>query len=765
MPETMPEELAPNWSIGSPLTSSIGGRLQPIIRKINFADAVLLLYAMAFVRQYLWLVSNSTLAWILTSLVSLVIWYFHLASKPAETEANRIPRAFWPIVALPVLVLYSMRVAFPDGSFDQLNYHLLSSERALRGLPFSSRDFFPAPFQLNPASDMITGIARYVLGYRLGTVTNCFAILWAGTVIYKILGRYIGNPLLRCAGILLIVLNEQVLFVITTYMVDLLALPLLLEATYLIIRNGEEEANNANNKGRLIRIAVFLGAAVALKLTNLAFVVPLVGVYAYRSMAAGTLKPANAALFILALVAPLVPFSVFIYWQTQSPIFPFYNQTFQSPYWPLMNWADIRWGPKTLWETLFWPVVVLFRPQRSSELAVHSGRLCVAFIAAILGLAFRRAEKSTRILSLLVLFGIALWTLNTGYVRYALYVELLGGVVLLRLTYQFWSSSIRYSRSTKLVLVSSVWVLLAGQSFLAVRYASRVEWGMRTTYFHDETAFLNESEYLLRDHSFLKFLAPRERKLLSEVDVWVESNFITSGLETLSQKNAPIVLVCFPYYFETKASLDRFSKAMADAAGKRVYTLVFAKDLNPSLDMLYFRGLEMGKFTPVTIPFYSDHNRFDMILIEILPPGKGIKRENIKMSRAEADLSAQAFKAEIVADPHFVLKAGRLETIYVTIKNVSETTWPALGQADGKQKVVLGNHWLDETGRMIIQDDNRASLIYDLQPGQQIELPLTIRPPLTPGRYVVELDMVQERVAWFGSRGSKTLKINVLVEP
>ncbi|MFS8085746.1 MAG: hypothetical protein ACMG6H_08965, partial [Acidobacteriota bacterium] len=597
----MTEQLAPNWSIGGPLTSSIGARLKPIIRNINFTDAVVLLYAMAFVRQYLWLVSNNTPAWILTSLVSLVIWYFHLASKPAEAEANRIPRAFWLIVALPVLALYSMRVAFPDGSFDQLNYHLLNSERALRGLPFSSRDFFPAPFQLNPAPDMITGITRYVLGYRLGTVINCLAIFWAGTVIYKLLGRYIGNSLLRCAGVLLIALNEQVLFVINTYMVDLLALPLLLEATYLIIRNEREEANSeeAKNKRRLIRIAVFLGAATALKLTNLAFVIPLIGVYAYKSRTAGTIKPANAGLFILALVAPLVPFSVFMYWQTDSPIFPFYNKTLQSPYWPLMNWVDIRWGPKTLWETLFWPVVLLFRPQRSTELALHSGRLCVAFIAAILGLAFRRAEKSTRILSLIVLCGIALWTVTSGYVRYAMYVELLGGVVLLRLTYQFWSSSTRYGRSAKLVLVSLVCALLAGQSFLAVRYASRVEWGMRTTYFYDQTAFLNESEYLLRDRSFLNFLAPRERKLLSEVDVWVESNFITSGLETLSQKNAPIVLVCFPYYFETKASLDRFSKAMADAAGKRVYTLVFARDLNPSLDMLYFRGLEMGKFTPV----------------------------------------------------------------------------------------------------------------------------------------------------------------------
>lgn len=758
----MSERLSPNWPIGGGLTSSLSEPLQAVIRKINLADVVLLLYAMAFIRQYLWVVSNNTLAWLVTALLSLVVWYSHLTTKPIETEANKIPRVFWLIVALPLLVIYGMRVAFPDGSFDQLNYHLLNSERGLRGLPFIAGDFFPAPFQLNPASDMITGITRHVLGYRLGTIANYLAVLWAATVIYKLLGSYVESLLGRCAGVLLVVLNEQVLFVINNYMIDLLALPLLLETTYLIISNGE---GGANNRRRLIRIALFLGASVALKITNLAVVVPLVVVYAYRSIAAQTLKPADAVLFILAFIAPLLPFGVFIYWQTQSPIFPFYNKIFKSAYWPLINWVDIRWGPKTLWETLFWPVVVLLRPQRSSELAVHSGRSCIAFIAAILGLVLRRVDKSTRILCVVILSGLALWTLSSGYVRYALYLELLGGVTVLRLAYHFWSKPNGFREPLKLVIVSSVWALLLVQSFLAVKYASQLEWGMRTTFFRDSEAFLNESKHLLRDRSFLKFLAPRERKLLSEVDVWVESNFITSGLEALSQKNAPIILVCFPYYFETQPSLDRFSNALADASGKRMYSLVFAKDLSASLDMLYFRGLEMGKITPVTIPFFSDRTRFDMMLIEILPPGKGIKREHIKTSRAEAAMPAEAFKADIVADPHFLLKAGKPTTIYVTIKNVSESTWPALGQVDGKYAVRLGNHWIEESGRMIVQDDNRASLIYDLPPGQQIELPLTIGPPTTPGRYILELDMVQELVAWFGTSGSKTFRLNVLVEP
>ncbi len=66
---------------------------------------------------------------------------------------------------------------------------------------------------------------------------------------------------------------------------------------------------------------------------------------------------------------------------------------------------------------------------------------------------------------------------------------------------------------------------------------------------------------------------------------------------------------------------------------------------------------------------------------------------------------------------------------------------------------------------MVVQDDARASLLFDLPPGQEMELPLTITAPRVPGRYLIEVDMVQELVAWFGSAGSKTLRLEVTIEP
>ena len=154
-----------------------------------------------------------------------------------------------------------------------------------------------------------------------------------------------------------------------------------------------------------------------------------------------------------------------------------------------------------------------------------------------------------------------------------------------------------------------------------------------------------------------------------------------------------------------------------------------------------------------------------MVLIEIAP-GKGIRRENIRTTTATSPLPASGFNAQLtVSDSPTIVKAGARELVYVRIKNTSDTTWNALGQPDSKFAIKLGNHWLDERGVMVVQDDARASLLFDLAPGHEVELPLIVTVPREPGRYTLEIDMVQELVAWFGSAGSKTLRLEVKVEP
>jgi hypothetical protein len=63
-----------------------------------------------------------------------------------------------------------------------------------------------------------------------------------------------------------------------------------------------------------------------------------------------------------------------------------------------------------------------------------------------------------------------------------------------------------------------------------------------------------------------------------------------------------------------------------------------------------------------------------------------------------------------------------------------------------------------------MNDDGRSVLLYDLNPGEEIDIPLTVTAPVEAGTYVLEIDMVQEGVAWFASKGSKPLRAIVKVD-
>lgn len=114
-------------------------------------------------------------------------------------------------------------------------------------------------------------------------------------------------------------------------------------------------------------------------------------------------------------------------------------------------------------------------------------------------------------------------------------------------------------------------------------------------------------------------------------------------------------------------------------------------------------------------------------------------------------------------NPPRTLSAGETVELTVKVRNQSRTTWPRIGATNGCCFVQLGNHWLQENGQMFIPDDGRAMLPHDLRGGEEAELKLPISAPALPGKYWIELDMVEEGVTWFQQHGSKTCRTHVQV--
>jgi hypothetical protein len=75
----------------------------------------------------------------------------------------------------------------------------------------------------------------------------------------------------------------------------------------------------------------------------------------------------------------------------------------------------------------------------------------------------------------------------------------------------------------------------------------------------------------------------------------------------------------------------------------------------------------------------------------------------------------------------------------------------------------VGGHLYDAERRLLEQDYFRVALPRSVAPGEGLELECRFAAPQRSGRYVVEIDLVDEGIAWFGSRGSSPLSLELSV--
>ena len=770
---------SPRVSKGSPGNQVLPhGRASASLSPKNFRESldlgsvVAFPYVLTIVWQYFCLMHSQILAWTGAVIVSLAVWYVLVALKGRSDE--RLPWQFWPIVALPLLLIYLMRVALVDISFDVMNYHIFHSERALRGFLFVSGDFFPTAAPFNPTPDILTGLFRYLLGYRLGTIVNYAALIWTGVILERMLRAYVRSAWLRSLSVLFVLCTEQILFQINESMVDLLALPLLLEATILAFAPADDE----QHAKRTAMLALLLGVATAFKLANLVIAVPLVLVYVFNLISLDREKRAPRLLAVLRstpvasvlFIAPFAPFMILIYKLTGNPVFPLYNGIFKSPYWPQGAAFDPRWGPWGVYETLIWPVLMWFKPYRLNEFTFYSGRLSMGYLLAVICLFIARGDRNNgrnngrniRALAFITFLGSILWSGSSGYIRYALYLELTSGILLIWLARYLWQKCAAFPTWGKLLVQAPLWVLLLGQTYFALRYTNHWEWSTRESIFRNRQFFLHESSQLLRDRSLWAYLAAEDLKLFDDVDVWVETTYKTSAFAALLKPYVPVIGVRMPNYYGTNIAREKFGEVLQSVQGKRMFTLTNRESIEEARASVAARGFSLGKARAVSIPYFSDSLRFDMLLVEILPSWQN------KSGQTQAEkglpLPDLAFKAKLsVANMPPVMRAGQKYALRVSLRNDSKVIWPGR-QPTWQFQLTIGNRWLTQAGAKVTDVDGRVALFQDLAPSETVELLLNVTAPNEAGTYILQLDTIQEGVAWFGDRGSEVLSLKVKVE-
>jgi hypothetical protein len=141
--------------------------------------------------------------------------------------------------------------------------------------------------------------------------------------------------------------------------------------------------------------------------------------------------------------------------------------------------------------------------------------------------------------------------------------------------------------------------------------------------------------------------------------------------------------------------------------------------------------------------------------------------ETSEVKRATGPMPDTAFRASItVPNPPTRMQPGQRETLLIKVRNTGNAPWPSRGRVrDGWYQVNLGDNWFAPDGTRIIEGHpyDRSGLPGDVAPGEEVEVPLNITAPNGTGEYTLQIDMVQEMVAWFADKGNTPQKFKVTI--
>lgn len=198
----------------------------------------------------------------------------------------------------------------------------------------------------------------------------------------------------------------------------------------------------------------------------------------------------------------------------------------------------------------------------------------------------------------------------------------------------------------------------------------------------------------------------------------------------------------YPDRVEYMCTAEGGLETLAARSFQFIYSNIVLQHVSPDLSVHY-----LGEFFRLLEP--------DGLLVFQLP--------SHKESPVEAEIKAMpdaAYSAaiELVTAAPTTVAASAEFSLTIRVRNTSEYSWqqPVVGP------LAVGNHWLDESGElMLAQDDGRAPLLQIVPPGLEWPVLLTMRAPSKPGSYVGEIDLVHEGISWYAHKGSRTLRFTI----
>jgi len=341
--------------------------------------------------------------------------------------------------------------------FDLLNYHFYNAYSFLNGrLDF---DYGVANIHgyFNPLPDLplyflITHLKPIWAGFLMGTIHGIpFWIIFA--LSYVVLEGL--TPILRLALSVACAVTSFLgpfnLSELGASMNDntigiFVLLSLLILSRALI---ADRQPGSISYYKSVIAAGAFMGMGAGLKLTNMTYAVGATLAFVFLSMRwKERLK--SIGFWVIGLIAGFLTssgFWMYILWRKfESPLYPFYNKIFKSPYFYDTNFHDNRYFPKELSKWLFLPFYLINDKTALAGRVFGDIRLAVVFTMAAVAIGiyvFKKlsqggwsrtdltvTDNSHRFLLAFFLCSYVVWEQMFFIYRYALPLEMLSPVII-----------------------------------------------------------------------------------------------------------------------------------------------------------------------------------------------------------------------------------------------------------------------------------------------------------------------------------------------
>jgi len=391
------------------------------------------------------------------------------------------------------LVLFLNRFLIPDRSFDTVNYHLYLGFKGFN-TENSKFEFFPTGIHnYPPILDMSGFLLMKLFGYRLGSIGSLVFLYLSIWVVYKIFRLY--QPKFNVLdhwwwGLVFvsIFLSFEAFMQLATYLVDIEVTFLNLLCIYYLFRY-----EICKNIKFLLFSALTFAILIYGKMTSWYFILPYF-FYVFLVLLNDLnlrwkQKFFNFFSVIIISIVFVLPWLWRNYSVTGNPVFPYYNSIFKSEYFPYTDYQDPRFGGTNLGEKLLWGIVSIKKVDRLCQARdlFHDFRINFYFVFGLLVLVWSLLKKDKMLLKLTSFYLLIYicWSLLFGYLRYALLLEFLGGLIIL-----IFLSNLRLKSNKYLLFFLLLLIVVDGLIVINKSFKYDLSW--RNGFSNDSKLYMNQ---------------------------------------------------------------------------------------------------------------------------------------------------------------------------------------------------------------------------------------------------------------------------------